>query len=331
MSSKDLKVVVFGCKHTTAFILKTLAKEKAVDLLVTINAEMGKKEQVADYCDLRNLARQLNIPVYNAQSYSLQSPIDIEFFSQIQSITGFVIGWQRLIPEQVLHRFREGIFGMHGSSQNLPFGRGRSPLNWSIIEGRTKFHTNLFQLKAGVDDGEILGSRTFFITEKDTGGSLQLKNTLAMRELIQSHLPSILTGQYQLMPQAPGIPTYYPRRYETDSLIDWEMPVEFIERFIRAVTQPFNGAYSFIGQDKIILWEAQIFSKNEFQFPETKPGEILEIISENEFLIKAIDGSLLVTNFSSVHQPLQGEILHYGTNPPRKFPTNQEGYFDLPA
>jgi len=331
MSSKNLKVIIFGCKHTTAFILKALAQEKVVDLLVTISPEMGSKEQVADYCDLRNLATQINIPVYTAHSYSLQSKEDIDFFSQIQSITGFVIGWQRLVPEHVLKHFREGVFGMHGSSQNLPFGRGRSPLNWSIIEGRKKFYTNLFRLKAGVDDGEILDTLSFSITQKDTGGTLQLKNTLAMREMIQRHLPSILSGQYQLNPQASGIPTYYPRRYETDSLIDWKMPVEFLERFIRAVTQPFNGAYSFIGQEKIILWQAQIFSNDEFLFPDSKPGEILEVFSEKEILIKAINGTLLVTNFSYIHQPLKGSLLHFGKNPPRKFPTNQEGYFDLPA
>lgn len=308
-----------------------MAQENVVGLLVTISPEMGSKEQVADYCDLRSLAAQLNIPIYTAHSYSLQSPKDIEFFSSIHAITGFVIGWQRLVPEHVLNQFREGIFGMHGSSQNLPFGRGRSPLNWSIIEGRSIFYTNLFRLKAGVDDGDVLDTKSFAITDKDTGGTLQYKNTLAMKEMILSHLPDILSGQYQLKPQAKGTPTYYPRRYETDSLIDWETSIGEIERFIRAVTHPFNGAYAFIGQEKIIIWEAQIFSKEEFQYPKAKTGEIVEVFSEKEFLIKAIDGILLITNFSSACIPLKGDVLSFGMTPPRKFPRNKKGYFDMAA
>ena len=47
---------------------------------------------------------------------------------------------KRLIPIDILEQFSVGAFGMHGSSMDLPLGRGRSPLNWSLIEGRKFFY-----------------------------------------------------------------------------------------------------------------------------------------------------------------------------------------------
>lgn len=45
-------------------------------------------------------------------------------------------------------------------------------MNWSLIEGRKWFHTNLFKFQAGIDDGPIVDTFTFSITDADTGETL---------------------------------------------------------------------------------------------------------------------------------------------------------------
>ena len=138
-----------------------------------------------------------------------------------------------------------GSFGMHGSSMDLPLGRGRSPMNWSLIEGRDIFFTNLFRYDSGVDSGDILDTFRFDILDKDTSETLHFKNTLAMKFLIEKNLDSLLGKDFHLKKQKNISPTYYPKRTPDDSLIDWNSNINDLDRFIRAVTKPFNGAFTF--------------------------------------------------------------------------------------
>src|SRR3989338_7611323 len=59
-----------------------------------------------------------------------------------------VAGYMDLRP--FLKSLSVGAFGMHGSSKPLPFGRGRSPINWSLIQDKKIFYTHLFQYLPGV-------------------------------------------------------------------------------------------------------------------------------------------------------------------------------------
>lgn len=83
---------------------------------------------MAGYIDLKEHKKFFR-SIYQADSYSLKSKADNKFFAGAKEFSlGFCIGWQRLIPVSVLERFSVGVFGMHGSVRNLPFGKGRSRL-----------------------------------------------------------------------------------------------------------------------------------------------------------------------------------------------------------
>ena len=80
---------------------------------------------------------------------------------------------------------------MHGSSKPLPHGRGRSPMNWSLVQNKDCFYTHLFRYRPGVDDGEIAAVQIFDITPFDTCLTLHYKNTLSMIGLLEKALPSL--------------------------------------------------------------------------------------------------------------------------------------------
>ena len=52
-------------------------------------------------------------------------------------------------------------------------------------------------------------------------------------------------GHFKLQKQKDILPTYYPKRTPDNSLIDWGLGIYELERFIRAVTKPFNGAFTY--------------------------------------------------------------------------------------
>ena len=184
-------------------------------------AEAAARAQVADYFDCVPFCTERGIDVHVIDDYSLKSSADQERIEQLDLDLGFVMGWQRLIPEPVLDTFGVGVFGMHGSADDLPIGRGRSPMNWALLEGRSHFFTNLFRYDPGVDSGDILDTLGFSIQPADTAETMHYKNSLAMKTLIYRNLDGLLADRFTLRKQRDATPTYYPKRSPKHSQIDF--------------------------------------------------------------------------------------------------------------
>jgi methionyl-tRNA formyltransferase len=329
MSSK--KVAIFGCKTTTIFLIENLIKKIQISRVITIDANMALKNDVADYADIRNICSIYGIPIYTVRSYTLKSKEDQIFFENEKFDLSFVIGWQRLIPESVLNTFSIGAFGMHGSSMDLPLGRGRSPMNWAIIEGKGQFYTNLFKYDPGVDSGDVLDTLKFQITPFDNAESMHLKNTLSMIHLLNKNLNILLENNFILKKQnLLTQPTFYPKRNPSDSLIDWRQDILSIERFIRAVAPPFNGAYSFLNNKvKLIIAEAHIFDFSDFDYKDSQVGMIVQVFPNRRLLIKCYGGLLFVKLFLCDIDPVVNDILVSDINLISNFKRNSQGNFDL--
>lgn len=167
---------LFGCKSTTYECLLQLVKDGVnISTLITITPEQAERNQVAGYYDLRAAAQGFGIKTVVPESYSLQAEADKLLFSGVDLDCGLVIGWQRLIPGWLLEKLRLGVYGMHGSPEPLPRGRGRSPLNWSLLNGKTSFLTHLFRYDAGVDSGAVVDVQKFEINSWDDCDTLHKK------------------------------------------------------------------------------------------------------------------------------------------------------------
>lgn len=324
------RIALFGCKATTLFLLDNLDISYPIRHLVTISPEAGAKHDVADYLDLKAAAKARGIEVYQARYYSLKHPDDIAHLNSLNLDLAFVMGWQRLIPAEVLSGLRVGAFGMHGSAANLPLGRGRSPMNWSLIEGRQAFYTNLFLYDPGVDSGDVVDTFKFQITRQDTAETLHFKNTLAMKFLIERNIEALVRNDFKRTPQdTSSTPTYYPKRTPQDSLIDWALDVAALERFIRAVTRPFSGAFTFVGDHLVRIWSAQVFDVHDFGYEPWPAGTVAAVFERGKFLVKAVGGLLLVTAYEADFPIEKGQ--RFGNNglEIKRFERNPQGFFDL--
>ena len=323
-------IAFFGCKATTRFLLENLKLPFPIQHLITIDPAKGEKFQVADYCDLQDYAKEQGMQVYQAKYYSLKHEDDIAHINELNIDVAFVMGWQRLIPAAVLDHLSIGAFGMHGSSMNLPLGRGRSPMNWSIMEGRKAFYTNLFKYDPGVDSGDIMDTFKFEVTDKDTAETMHFKNTLAMKYLIERNVGQLVRNDFTVSSQEAGIkPTYYPKRTPADSLINWNQEVYALERFVRAVTRPFNGAYTFIETHKVIIYRAQVFDLNDFGYQHDAPGTVVAVFENGKFLVKCFGGLLLVTEYETNTTIEKGQRFHNNGEEIQHFDRNPLGFFDV--
>ncbi|WP_051694108.1 formyltransferase family protein [Desulfohalovibrio reitneri] len=310
-------LAVAGNQTTCADVLRALcaAGHRPAYLL-----HMGPEHAagIADYTDLAPLAEELGVEVIRPATYAFSSQADRDLFSGLRIDLLVSAGWQRIFPEWFLRGLSIGAFGMHGSADDLPRGRGRSPMNWAIIEGRDTFHTSLFRYDAGVDSGEVVGTLRFDITPRDDIRSLRHKNTLSQIRLLLRHLPALLDGTAQLTPQRADVaPTYYPKREPRDGVIDWRDSLERVDRLVRAVGRPYPGAFSLCGGSRVNIWAGRPFD-SRLDFPGFEPGEIAAVFEDETFVAVCAGGAgYLVTDWDAPDgwRPAEGRVFESRENP----------------
>ena len=301
----DKKIVVCSCTEFGYEIVDfLLANGISISYLVSLSPEQAIQYKVSGYKSFEPLSKKYNISIYYPELYSMKES-DSDFFEKEKFDLLLVCGWQRLIPEKILGTVKICGIGSHGSSELLPKGRGRSPINWSIIEGKKEFILQLFMLTPKIDDCDIVYHETFDINEWDTCKTIYYKISVVMKRALLKLIPNILSNNFSRTPQSVE-PSFYPKRTPDDGLIDWNKPLEEIHNFVKALAKPYPGAFSFIDKQKIMIWEAQPFDR-KITFSDAKLGEIVEKFSTGDFVVKCNDGTLLITEYEGVVN--KGEFL----------------------
>lgn len=297
MSNNSVKIVMCGCHEAGHALIKDLLKNGVkIHHFVSLTEEQGQHYSVSGYTDFSDIAEEYNVPLYYPVDYSLKTEQDQAFFKQNKFDLLIQGGWQRLFPQEVLASIRLGALGIHGSADFLPKGRGRSPLNWSLIEGKKRFIMHLFFIKPGVDDGDIIDTETFDINDFDDIRTLYMKNIIVTKRMLIRNLPKIIDGTITVKKQE-GLPSYYKKRSPSDGLIDWEnMDVWQIYNFVRAQTRPYPGVYGYINEKCIKIWRCRVFD-TRISYIDAKYGECVESF-DNNLIINCRGGLLLIEDYT---------------------------------
>ncbi len=307
MINKTLRprIVLCGVHEQGIEIAQFLAKNGVqVTSLVTIDESCAKRNQVSGWMSYVNYAMESGVPLYHAESYSLKSVADLEFFSRGGFDVMILGGWQRLVPPTVLSTLKHGALGQHGSSEFLPKNRGRSPLNWSLILGKRRLIWHLFLLTPGIDDGEIVDFIEFDINDWDTCKTLYYKVAVGVKRMYLRTLSKLVAGEVTRLKQI-GEPSFYPKRTPEDGRIDWNQSLFAIHNLIRGVTRPYPGAFAERGGVRTIIWQAQPWD-TRLTYYGLEPGQVVEVFQTGDFVVNAYDGLLLVTEYDG-HRPEAGE------------------------
>lgn len=290
------KMTLFGVKETTKIIADYLYNNGIkIDLIVSIDHSVVEKNTIADYMDLETTAKSIGAKYYCAKDYALKR-LEDNFFQQNEFEIGIVYGWQRLIPEYIIAKFTKGVFGFHASPELLPKGRGRSPLNWGIILGKTTLYNHLFRYTTEVDAGDIYSVTQFEITPHDTILTLLYKSLLIAKKEIVQLIHDANAGMLTLTPQQ-GQSYFFVKRTMEDGLLHFETSsTKDLINLIRGVTKPFPGAFCFTqNHKKIIIWEAWEFD-HLMNFSHYQVGEVIDNLY-NMPIIKTKDGSMILKNY----------------------------------
>ncbi len=302
------KMVIFGVKDTSAEIVEYVQNKLCqVDLVVTIHPEVLKKNQVSGYKGLSYLTERYKTTVYEARSYGLKDADTVRFFEENTFELGISMGWQRLLPAYVLERFSQGVFGFHGNCGYLPFGRGRSPLNWSIIKGDSRFILNLFRYDEKADSPNIFANEMCAITPFDTVRTMQYKNMLVSKRLIEKLVAAWQEGNIRIRRDSKDFDSWYGKRTAADGRIDFHERTRDIYNLVRGVTRPFPGAFCFCEGSRVTVWSAHPFDEM-LDFSMYAPGEIIDVY-DGSLIVRTVDGSLLIEEFVCEKELQAGMVL----------------------
>jgi methionyl-tRNA formyltransferase len=132
----------------------------------------------------------------------------------------------------------------------------------------------LFEIvDATADSGSIVGQVTLDIAPDETATTLFARLADAHVELTRALLPQLLARTAPRIPQDPSRASSWPRRAPADGIIDWETRARYLYDWVRAQTRPYPGAFTFLGDEKVIVWSAR-----PVDLSETAPaGTIVEI------------------------------------------------------
>ena len=193
-----------------------------------------------------------------------------------------VAGWYHMIPR----RWRQlaPAYGLHASL--LPDYSGGAPLVWAMINGETKTGITLFEMDDGVDSGPIAAQAEEIIRYDDTIATLYGRIEERGLELLRETIPQLERGIIRLRPQDETKRRIMPQRTPEDGLIDWNWGCNRVDRFIRAQTKPYPGAYTTLNGRRLTIWAA-------LTSPRTNPGPLGRVSSIHQgYSIQCRSGSI---------------------------------------
>lgn len=242
--------------------------------IFTFTDEIAAKTSGA--VSFEDISEQHEIPLYKIKNTN--TPETAQLIKEINPDVIFVIGWTRLVSAEILTIPKYGCIGMHASL--LPKYRGRAPVNWALINNEKLTGNTMILLDDGVDTGDILLQRSISITLADTCGTLYDKVADAGREMIRESIPHLQKGELSRTPQNHDQATVMPKRTPEDGVIDWTKPALELFNWVRALTHPYPGAFTYYQSKKLFIWDAQIahFSLQECNselLKNTVPGMVI--------------------------------------------------------
>ncbi len=276
-----MKAVVFayhdmGCVGVQALL------DAGFDI-AAIFTHADNAQENAFFGSVARLAAERGIPVYAPDD--VNHPLWVDRIAEMKPDVIFSFYYRNLLGEAILNNARIGAFNLHGSL--LPAYRGRAPLNWVLVNGETQTGVTLHRMISRADAGAIIAQQAVEIADADDALSLHRKLTESAKHLLEGALPTLKSGTFSETAQDESKASYVGRRTPEDGRLEWEKPAQTLHNLVRAVSDPWPGAFSFVGTHKFIVWKSRVRS-------DVAPARAGTVISVAPLIIACGEGALEV-------------------------------------
>jgi methionyl-tRNA formyltransferase len=275
-----MRIILIG---QAAFAEKTLEKlvgkgEEVPAVFCPPDAPGGKFDPV------KQRALQLGIPVH--QHKTMKTPEVLEKFVSLNADLAILAFVTQIVPPPVFNAPRLGSICFHPSL--LPKYRGRSAINWALINGETKTGVSLFWVDEGIDTGPILLQKEVAVDPDDTTGTLYFNKLFPVGvEAIGEAVDLIKAGNPPRIVQDESQANYDPPCGDEHARIEWGKSAQDVYNRIRGC-DPQPGAYATWQSKMVRFYDCRLRRETTT----ATPGQVVEIGQEE--LSVAVPGGVIV-------------------------------------
>lgn len=203
-----------------------------------------------------------------------------------------ICGFSTIFRRPLIDAARHGGINLHAG--RLPQYRGGSPLNWQLINGESEAGISVVQVDEGIDTGQVFAEARIPIGPEDTISDIHARANALFPDLVLKTIEGIERGDLRGRFQSEIEAMYWHQRSDADGRIHWaSMSAEHVHRVVRALTRPYPGAHTKLGDREVRVYGARI--------PDMKicgmPGRICWIQRQGPFVVAA-DRALLITDYT---------------------------------
>jgi methionyl-tRNA formyltransferase len=282
-----MRTIIIGNRKLARHLLRhTISEDWNVVGALVPEGKLATKQ--ANFVPFSEIAADTECQIHNSDDINNTETFD--WLQQMQPDLCLCGGWSQIIDKRVLTVPSYGFLGFHSS--HLPKGRGGAPVNWSFINGADEVYISLFYYESGVDAGDILTQGSVSIENRDDIGTVFDKLANEACQILSSVREQLVTNEIVAAPQSISEATYRPRRQPQDGLINWNRDPETQYDWVRAQTEPYPGAYTFLNDNKLIVWDA---TPADVSAGNSAPGEVINVVPGAGVDVRTGDGVIRLT------------------------------------
>ena len=248
-----MRVVFFGFQTWGVKTLQALI-DLGHDVPLVVTHPTSTESYKAIFSDsVEELAQAHDIPVHLTMRADHET---IDLVKRAEPDVIVVNSWYTRMTEELYDLPSYGTLNLHDSL--LPKGTGFSPVIWSLISGEAQIGLTVHRMDAELDAGDILVQHSLPIGPNDTGTELVERGIALIPGALKEAFAALESGNPQWRPQNKATRTYFHKRAERDSLIDWSWPADDLERLVRALSDPYPRAFTFYRGERIEVLEVKV-------------------------------------------------------------------------
>lgn len=248
-----MRVAMFGYQTWGHRTLQALLKSRHEVVLVVTHPTSDHAYESIWADSVEDLARSEGIEVVLAKRPTS------ELIDRVAAVAPEVMvanNWRTRLPEELFGVPTHGTLNLHDSL--LPKFTGFSPVIWSLISGASHTGLTAHLMDGELDTGDILVQRSVEIAPESTGTSLVLATLDLIPEVLNEALDQLEFGTAKPKAQDLSQRTFFHKRSDRDSMVDWSWPAADIDRLIRALSDPYPNAYTYFRGQRLRLISAHV-------------------------------------------------------------------------
>ncbi len=279
------RIVFFGYSEV-GYECLSLLLERGDNVVALITHEDNPNEKIW-FKTPAVAAREKGIPIFTPEK--VNTPEWIDRIAALKPDLILSVYYRNMISTRILALPSLGAFNMHGSL--LPKYRGRAPINWAVLHGESRIGMTLHRMVKSADAGAIVDQDGVELGPRDTAEQAFRKVLPCARRVLARQIDALLAGAAPETEQDVSQATYFGGRKPEDGRIAWTQTSRQIFNLIRAVTDPYPGAFTEFGGSRLMVWWAEPESAATLD-RRGRPGEVLSV---SPLVVATADGALELT------------------------------------